>query len=160
MSPNMPAVVFPPTTTAAKLSKEKPILYVCLLSAASFSMLPSEKCRELAREAVRAIAECVVVNGAKSLELIQAMQVMMLWYRPPDKSEESNFYQIIHMAAVMAMDIGLGKRFNPARTKRGFGANNDGPSGQPLSSVVQNSDTIEARRAWLGCYYMCARYVS
>ncbi|SMR41444.1 unnamed protein product [Zymoseptoria tritici ST99CH_1E4] len=151
MSPNMPAVIFPPTTTAKELAREKPILYVCVLSAASFSMLGSEICRGLAREAVRAIADCVVVNGAKSLELIQAMQVMVLFYRPPDKSEQSNYYQITHMAAVMAMDIGLGKRYNAPKTKRGLC-----PPGQPLVSVAQNSDTIEARRAWLCCYYMSA----
>jgi hypothetical protein len=160
MAPNMPAVIFPSSTTASDLSREKPILYVCILSAASFSVLSSELCRELAREAVRAIAEFVVVNGAKSLELIQAMQVMTLWYRPPDKSEQSNFYQIIHMAAIMAMDIGLGKRFNAAKARRGFGnTQSDAPPGQPLVTMAQNSDTVEARRAWLVCYYLCARLV-
>lgn len=119
LAPHLPAVVFPPGTTAEQIFKEKPILYVCILSAASHGSLSPEISKQITREAIGAIADCVVRNGAKSLELIQAMQVTALWYKPPEKAEQTNFYQIIHMAAVMALDIGLGKRFNPAKAKRG-----------------------------------------
>ena len=158
--PHLPAVVFPPGTTAERVYKDKPILYVCILSAASFGTLHPDISKKLAREAIGAIADCVVRNGAKSLELIQAMQVMALWYKPPEQAEQTNFYQIIHMAAVMSLDIGLGKRFNPAKARRGFG----GPNAQyvpgPHKALPQDSDTPEARRAWLTCYYLCARYAT
>lgn len=157
LSPHMPAVVFTPDTTAEQIRQEKPILYVCILSAASAGILHPDISRELARESIRTIADCVVCNGAKSLELIQAMQVTALWYKPPEKAEQTNFYQIIHMAAVMAIDIGLGKRFNGAKAKRGFGGPNAEFAPGPHMVLPQNSDTLEARRAWLGCYYMCAR---
>ncbi len=85
------------------------------------------------------------------------MQVTALWYKPPEKAEQTNFYQIIHMAAVMALDIGLGKRFNPAKAKRGFGGPNAKYVPGPGKILPQDSDTLEARRAWLGCYYLCAR---
>lgn len=157
LSPHMPAVVFSRDTSAEQIRDEKPILYVCILSAAAAGILHPDISRDLARESIRTIADCVVCNGAKSLELIQAMQVTALWYKPPEKAEQTNFYQIIHMAAVMAIDIGLGKRFNGAKAKRGFG----GPTAEfapgPHMMLPQNSDTLEARRAWLGCYYMCAR---
>ncbi|KAK3623835.1 hypothetical protein LTR56_021389 [Elasticomyces elasticus] len=156
LSPHLPAVVFPPNTTAEQVFSEKPILYVSILSAASFGTLHPDTSKALAREAVGAIADCVVRNGAKSLELIQAMQVMALWYKPPEKAEQTNFYQIIHMAAVMALDIGLGKRFNPAKARRGFGGPNAKFAPGPSKSLPQDSDTLEARRAWLGCYYLCA----
>lgn len=157
LAPNLPAVVFPPGTTADQVFKEKPILYCCILSAASFGTLHQDVTKQLAREAVGAIADCVVRNGAKSLELIQAMQVTALWYKPPEQAEQTNFYQIIHMAAVMALDIGLGKRFNPAKARRGFGGPNANFAPGPQKTLPQDSDTLEARRAWLGCYYMCAR---
>ena len=99
----------------------------------------------------------MVRNGAKSLELIQAMQVTALWYKPPEQAEQTNFYQIIHMAAVMALDIGLGKRFNPAKSRRGFGGPNAAYAPGPHKTLPQDSDTLEARRAWLTCYYLCAR---
>ncbi|KAK3073331.1 hypothetical protein LTR53_005179 [Teratosphaeriaceae sp. CCFEE 6253] len=156
LSPHLPAVVFPAGTTAEEVFKDKPILYVSILSAASFGTLHPDTSKALAREAVGAIADCVVRNGAKSLELIQAMQVMALWYKPPEKAEQTNFYQIIHMAAVMALDIGLGKRFNPAKARRGFGGAGAMFAPGPGERVPQDSDTLEARRAWLGCYYLCA----
>lgn len=118
--------------------------------------LHPDTAKQLSREAIGAIADCVVRNGAKSLELIQAMQVTALWYKPPEKAEQTNFYQIIHMAAVMALDIGLGKRFNPAKAKRGFGGPNAKYAPGPGKILPQDSDTLEARRAWLGCYYLCA----
>lgn len=157
LAPNLPAVVFPPSTTAEQVFREKPILYVCILSAASHGNMHPDIARQLQREAIGAIADCVVRSGAKSLELIQAMQVTALWYKPPEKAEQTNFYQIIHMAAVMALDIGLGKRFNPAKAKRGFGGPNAKYAPGPGKVLPQDSDTLEARRAWLGCYFLCAR---
>lgn len=159
LAPHLPAVVFPAGTTAEQLFKDKPILYVCVLSAASHGTLSPDLSQQVAKEAVGAIADCVVRNGAKSLELIQAMQVTALWYKPPEKAEQTNFYQIIHMAAVMALDIGLGKRFNPSKARRGFGGPNAHYAPGPHKTLPQDSDTLEARRAWLGCYYLCARYV-
>ncbi len=160
LAPNLPAVVFPSGTTAEQVFREKPILYVCILSAASHGHLHPDVAKKLTLEAVGAIADCVVRSGAKSLELIQAMQVTALWYKPPEKAEQTNFYQIIHMAAVMALDIGLGKRFNPAKAKRGFGGPNAKFAPGPGKMIPQDSDTLEARRAWLGCYFMCARQVN
>lgn len=157
LAPHLPAVVFSTDITAEQVFKAKPILYVCILSASSFGILRRDTSKQLAREAVGAIADCVVRNGAKSLELIQAMQVLALWYKPPEKAEQTNFYQIIHMAAVMALDIGLGKRFNPAKAKRGFGGPNANFVPGPDRILPQDSDTLEARRAWLTCYYLCAR---
>lgn len=157
LAPHLPAVVFPAGTTAEHVFKEKPILYVCILAAASHGTLHPDTSKQIVREAVGAIADCVVRNGAKSLELIQAMQVTALWYKPPEKAEQTNFYQIIHMAAVMALDIGLGKRFNPAKARRGFGGPNANFAPGPHKTLPQDSDTLDARRAWLGCYYLCAR---
>ena len=156
LAPHMPAVVFAPGTPAEQIWKEKPILYACILSAASYGILHSDVTKELASEAVKVIAEAVVVSGAKSIELIQAMQVLALWYKPPEKSQATNFYQIIHMAAVMAIDVGLGKRFNPMKARRGFGGPEKEFAPGPHPHLPINSDTLEARRAWLGCYYLCA----
>jgi hypothetical protein len=158
LSVHLPAVVFPEGTTAEHVFKEKPILYVCILSAASFGILSPDVSKQVASEAVGAIADCVVRHGAKSLELIQAMQVIALYYKPPEHAERTNFYQLIHMAAVMALDIGLGKRFNPSKARRGFGGPNArfAPGPGPEQRLPQDSDTLEARRAWLTCYYLCA----
>ncbi|KAI5356666.1 putative zn(2)-C6 fungal-type DNA-binding domain-containing protein [Septoria linicola] len=156
LAPHMPAVIFAPGTEAEQVWKQTPILYVSILSAAGYGILHPDVSSQLSEEAIKAIADCVVVNGAKSIELVQAMQVLALWYKPPENARQTNFYQIIHMAAVMAIDLGLGKRFNPAKLRRGFNGNGPHSEYAPGAAQPTNSDTLEARRAWLGCYYLCA----
>ena len=156
LAPHLPAVVFPPGTSAEQLYKEKPLLYLAVIGAASWGQIDPEISRQVIREAVGAIADCAIRNGAKSLELVQAMQIIALWYKPPEQTEQTNFYQIIHVAAVMALDIGLGQRFKLRR--RGFtGPTKDFAPGTGMKMMPVDSDALDARRAWLGCYYLCAR---
>jgi hypothetical protein len=57
----------------------------------------------------RIYAERIICNGEKTLELIQALQISSRVFSP-EHFEELKFYQLIHIAAVMAIDIGLAKR--------------------------------------------------
>lgn len=160
MAPHLPAVVFPPTMTAEQLFKEKPLLYLSVLGAASFGHYEQETSRNAVKEAVGTIADCAVRNGAKSMELIQSMQILALWYKPPEQAEQTNFYQIINIAATMGYDLGLNQRFNLAKARRGL----MGPAkvvapNRGISMAPVNSDELESRRALLGCYYLCARYI-
>lgn len=158
LAPHLPAVVFPPGTTAEQLYREKPLLYLAVIGAASHGQIEPEITRELIREAIGAFADCAVRNGAKSLEVVQAMQITALWYKPPERTEQTNFYQIIHIGATMALDLGLNMRFNPAKARRGlFGPAKDALPNTGIKMVPVNSDTAEAKRAWLTCYYLCAR---
>lgn len=159
MAPNMPAVVFPPGTTAEEVLQSKPVLFLCILAAASGGYVSRETSFELGTEVLGVFADCVIRNSSRSLELIQALQVAVLWYRPPEKPEPPNFYQFIHMAACMGLDLGLGRKFAPNKAKRGFGGLGAHlPPGK--MTTMLDSDTVESRRAWLTCYHMCARYVA
>lgn len=151
MSTELPLVVFPKGTDGDQVFHEKPVLYLAILAAASFPILPPSLTLQLQDESMAAIAELSVRRGAKSLELIQAMLVITLFYKPPPKAEQTNFYQIIHMAAVMAIDIGLGKRYRKQASP--LGRQEVVFSARTLTR--QNSDVVEARRTWLGCYYLC-----
>jgi hypothetical protein len=158
MAPHLPAVIFPPSMTAEQLFKEKPLLYLAVLGAASYGHTETETARTAVREAIGTIADCAVRNGAKSLELIQAMQVIALWYKPPEQSEQTNFYQIINIAATMVYDLGLNQRFNIVKARRGLlGPAKDLAPNRGISMAPVNSDDLESRRALLGCYYLCAR---
>lgn len=160
MAPHLPAVVFPPGMTAPQLFKEKPLLYLSVLGAASFGHAEQEISRTAVREAIGTIADCAVRNGAKSMELIQSMQVIALWYKPPEQAEQTNFYQIINIAATMVYDLGLNQRFNLAKARRGLmGPAKDVLPNMGIKMAPVNSDELESRRALLGCYYLCARYV-
>ena len=157
-APHFPVVVFPFETTIWDVLRVKPILGVCVLAAASHGEMPQNVSRTIAREAVDAIAEHVVVNGTESIELVQAMQVTAIWFNPTEVTAQTNFSQIVHMAAVMSLNIGLDHRFHPAKAKESlvdFGTNGIMEATHSLSQRLRE---VEARRAWLGCYYLCTRY--
>jgi hypothetical protein len=151
MCEHLPAVVFPPSMTAAELRATKPTLFLAILATAS-SEMPALQ-RNLTHELMKELADKIVVRGQKSIELVQALQVASIWYWPPDRFEELKLYQLVHMAVVMALDLGLGRR----RNVRG-GAPRHLPlnlKDHPLrKNPLPDSTTIEARRIWVTCYFM------
>jgi len=155
LTPNLPAIAFPPGTTVKEVLESKPYLFLCILSTASSGIISFESQDELSDEVLSIWTDCVLRRSVRSLELIQAMLVSVLWCKPPDNPKQANFYFIIHLAACMALDIGLGRRFSPSKARRGFGGPaRELPPGK-LTALV-DSDSIEARRTWLACYYCCA----
>ncbi|KAF3916077.1 hypothetical protein ABW21_db0209479 [Orbilia brochopaga] len=108
LAPLFPAVTFPPGTTAADIRKQRPFLFLAILAAAS-SIFDADLSRLLNKEVMRGIADRVIISGEKNLEIIQVINIATLWYYPPDQFEELKFYQLTHIAAVMAIDCGLNK---------------------------------------------------
>ncbi|KAI9830525.1 MAG: hypothetical protein M1819_005483 [Sarea resinae] len=151
LAPHLPVVVFPAGTTAADIRKTKPTLFLATISAAS-GILPAEIQRALSKEIIREFAERIMVQGEKTLELIQALQVSTLWYWPPEHYEELKFYQLVHIAAVMALEVGICKRSNPFH-KKNMALLRDHPW---RKTPYPRSDAVESRRAWLGSYFTCA----
>ncbi|KAL9616988.1 MAG: hypothetical protein Q9160_008178 [Pyrenula sp. 1 TL-2023] len=150
MTPSLPAVVFHPGTTADEIRKAKPILFLAILSVASGSIRPDIQLK-LVTEVSKIYADRIVCRGEKTLELVQSMVVTSTWYQPPDRYEELNFNQLIHMAAVMAVDMGMGKRTRNA----GKGLWKEYmDKGRPMI----DSNALDVRRTWLGCYFLCAKY--
>ncbi len=84
--------------------------------AAASSIIPNTQ-RVLVKELMQMFAEKVVIVGEKNLELVQSLHLSVIWYWPPEHFEELKFYQLVHMAAVMAIDIGLGRR-KPGKNRR------------------------------------------
>lgn len=150
MTPHMPAVAFPPGTTAADVRKSKPILFLAILSASSGLSHPTLQ-KVLTKELMSIYADRIICNGEKTLEIIQALQVSALWYWPPEHFEELKFYQLIHIAAVMAIDIGMGKRSKSSKPKAAGLWRDHAWRRTPYP----DPESIEARRAWLGCYFLC-----
>ncbi|KAL8763965.1 MAG: hypothetical protein Q9184_000408 [Pyrenodesmia sp. 2 TL-2023] len=150
MAPKMPLVVFPTDTPAGAIRKHRPTLFLAILSVAAGQEHPEIQ-RILTKEIMRAFADRVVYRGEKSLELIQALQVLTIWYWP-EENRDAQTYQLIHMAAVMGIDLGLGRR--PKNGREAYHALwKDNP--RPRSSA-QAFDSPDSRRAWLACYLLCA----
>lgn len=144
MAIHMPAVIFSPETTAHEVRKEKPTLFLAILSAASGAKYPAMQ-SVLDREIMRIYAERIMIMGEKSLELVQALLVNTLWYHPPEHFQNIQFYQLIHIAAIMATEMGMNKASKAhAKGRKAW-----------LKTPWPDSDSAESRRAWLACYFLC-----
>ncbi|EEY18896.1 conserved hypothetical protein [Verticillium alfalfae VaMs.102] len=151
---HLPAVLFPPAMTVGELRTTKPVLFLAVLAAASSETSALQ--RQLVRETMQVLAEKVVITGEKSLELVQALQLTTIWYWPPEHYEELKFYQLVHMAAVMAIDIGLGKRSAAPQGITPYGVYGVYAyrHAQHRRTQLPDPQSLEARRAWLACYYL------
>ena len=148
--PHFPAVPFAPGTTARDVRDKKPLLFLSLLAGSSHGsaeqLVSQDIQRELTKMLKDQLADIIWRNGEKSLEIVQALQVAVLWYRPPLHFEQHNFYMMVNCAAVMALDLGLGRKATPNVMKLSIG---------PFRRYHPNSSSIEARRTFLVCYYLC-----
>lgn len=150
MAPHMPIVVFAPGTTPHNVRSRSPVLFLAILSIASGQDYPDLQAT-LTREIMRILADRVFVHGEKSLELVQALQVITIWYWP-ESNGDSKYYQFIHMTAVMAIDLGMHRR-QPSLILR-----KEHILGLPKpKSYLSDPCTTECRRAWLGCYLLCSK---
>lgn len=153
MAPQLPAVIFPTGTTAADIRKSKPTLFLAVLCAGSGTDHPEVQ-RVLTKEVMQIYADRIICRGEKTLELVQALLVSTIWYWPPEHFEELKFYQLIHIAAVMGLDINIGKKSKGHKSKMGgHGLWRDHPWRR---APFPENDSLEAKRAWLGCYFMCS----
>jgi hypothetical protein len=94
---------------------------------------------ELVHESMRMFGDEVIGRGQRSLELVQALLVAAFWNKNTRKGEQGSGYQLIQLAADMAVDIGIaGPTLEPS----------------PPAYFSQHEDptSLEARRTWLACY--------
>lgn len=89
-----------------------------------------------------------LISGEKSLELIQALQVVTIWYWR-EANGDSKYYQFLHMAATMAIDLRLNRRAEARKQSLA--------ELQQSKSFVPDTGSLECRRAWLGCYLLASR---
>ncbi|KKZ61243.1 hypothetical protein EMCG_04115 [[Emmonsia] crescens] len=151
MAPLLPFIVFPPGTSMAEVRRTKPILLLVILSI-SIGILKPDIQVPLLNEVFRLFADQIIVKGSKSLELVQAIIVSMIWYTPPDHYEEMKFFQLIHIAATMAMDLGMNRRTKSKAKSKSMGMWREIMG---KKAIMLDPDAPETRRAWLGCYFMC-----
>ena len=158
MVPHLPLIVFPPSLTVAELRRTRPIVFLAVMTAASSERGTLQKA--LQRELLPIFADRVFLTGDKSLDLVQSLLISTVWYCPPDNFEELKFYQLVHTAAIMAIDIGLGRQPVPGPARK----NNSGSDGNILNQNWQTHPfrrhplpdvtSIESRRTWLACFFM------
>ncbi|OGM48751.1 Zn(II)2Cys6 transcription factor [Aspergillus bombycis] len=155
MAPTFPAVVFPPSTRAADVRKNNPILLLAILDVASSGFCELEIQRKLRKLIVQTYVHCMLRSDQYTLGLLQALIVSATWYRsivPLEPGEQMDIYQIGHTAANMALIMGLGDRLNNRNRDPSLLAE----EGQADRHQSSQSELLAARRVWLGCHYICS----
>ncbi|RMY82540.1 hypothetical protein D0862_11978 [Hortaea werneckii] len=172
--PHYPFIPIPESMVAEEMRETQPTLFLAIVAAAA-AKEHSDLSATLDKEVLQQYATKVVVQSEKSLELVQALHISAIWYHPPNKFSQLKYYEYIHMAATMAMDIGIGTR--PVEQRNRFQGAGRGGTGSLYSSTlhpiediadpdlsmaprsrVQSDHTAETtnRRAFLACYAICA----
>lgn len=151
---NFPAVVVDPA--APEVRSSKPVLFLAILAAASGGVCDFETQKRLKCLLTIVLTHCFPKKSEYSLELVQASIVSALWHTPSDVcygQEPMDLLQLIHAAANVAVEIGLGKE---SSTKTwDLPTRRHGQESQ-RSKSYQPAD-LGAKRTWLGCYFICAK---
>ena len=135
-----PIVVLPQEMTANELRKSRPALFLAVIAAAALGINPKSSLM-LNQELIRLFADQIFIVGEKSLELVQALLVTVLYYHRLDSDKQLQYYQYTHVAATMALDIGIGSAQGAHR-------------GDPNATVL-----AERCRTLLSCYLLTAASV-
>ncbi|KAJ5654444.1 hypothetical protein N7490_001447 [Penicillium lividum] len=142
LSTIFPFVILPQSTTAAQLRQATPVLFLSVVSAAAIS-IDVDLAGVLNHEMIRLYADRFFIEGEKSLELVQALLLMMIFYFPPSSPLKLQFYQYAHIASTMALEIGLAtkRRISQGKSDR-------------KKSESHDEHMAEQARAILGCYHI------
>ncbi|KAF7597118.1 hypothetical protein BBP40_010592 [Aspergillus hancockii] len=140
-----PMVLLPPDTTASQLRRSKPMLFLSVIAAAAIAV-DDGLAVVLNRELVRFYAERFFINGDKSFELVQALLLMIVFYYPPDSPLKLQNYQYTHIAATMALEIGLASKHKVE----------NGTSRKANKRASYDEHMAEQARAILGCYHLAS----
>jgi hypothetical protein len=104
---HLPVALFLDGEDAAMAEARSPTLFLAAITAAAgnsdfevHSMLHDQLAQDLATR--------IVIDGEKSIELVQALLIAAAFHNLPGGFKNTKFYQYIHMAAIMAIDLGLG----------------------------------------------------
>lgn len=104
--PQYPIVAFSSAETFGWLRRHQPTLLLAMITAACRASDPS-LFRKLHFQLRGDLSAQVMVHGNKSVELVQAILVMVEWYDTPDDMRHLNFYTWIQVAGLMVRELGL-----------------------------------------------------
>ncbi|OQU94426.1 hypothetical protein CLAIMM_00782 [Cladophialophora immunda] len=146
-----PFVVVAPETDAATLRRDKPVLFLAIMTACLEADHMVQ--RRLGAELKRIISERVLIGNERSIELLQALLVHLSWIHYHFHPLNKQSYMLLQMAIALVMDLDLDRC--PAHRDQRVGSyfcrlNVEGN----LPSQCQR--TIAETRALLGCFYLCS----
>ncbi|KAL5113850.1 hypothetical protein ACEQ8H_008270 [Pleosporales sp. CAS-2024a] len=134
-----PFVTLPKEYSCQDLVQHRPLLLFGVLTAASYES--SSLQQTLSRE-FRKVAMVKILNGEKSLDLLQGLLVFIAWHHHYMDTQAVSVPMLLQLCVGIATDLGL-DRLSSA------------PVRSPLHRDEDSRDR-EAKRAYLGCYYLAS----
>jgi hypothetical protein len=132
-----PFVAVPKEFSCQELVQHRPILMFAVFVAASHdSTLPQQT---LSRE-FRKVVMVRIMNGEKSLDLLQGLLVFIAWHHRYMDTQAVSVAMLLQLCVGIASDLGLDRISTAALS--------------PLHR--QDARDREAKRAYLGCYYLAS----
>ncbi|RFU75888.1 hypothetical protein TARUN_6350 [Trichoderma arundinaceum] len=104
--PQYPILLLSSAETFEYLRRQQPTLLLAMITAACRGSDP-DLFRKLHFHLRGDLSEQVMVCGNRSVELVQAILVMVEWYDPPEDMRRLIFYTWIQIASVMVRELGL-----------------------------------------------------
>ncbi|KFX87567.1 hypothetical protein V490_08157 [Pseudogymnoascus sp. VKM F-3557] len=174
MIQHSPIVAFRPGETAETVRSSRPTLFLTILAAAA-GQKDHQLYLTLHEELLQVFADRYILNSDKSLELVQCFLLTCIWLYPPNDFRTLKFYQYVHMAASMSLDIGQPDMPGPFTKfqwppviaddfKSTMGGSYAKAGDTNPSPADPNADknlrqellVLESKRTHLSCYLICA----
>ncbi|PYH70659.1 fungal specific transcription factor domain-containing protein [Aspergillus vadensis CBS 113365] len=142
LMPHCPFVVIPPQTSAESLRRDKPFLFLTILTATLYDNMPLQ--RMLEKEVKKKVSDCMIFDGPVSFEVLQGLLVHIAWCQY--HSRPRRFSQYLHLAISIITDLQLDRapEYRLWRTRVNFNPE------EHKDSVSWGHDE---RRAVLGIFY-------
>lgn len=147
-SPYFPFVPIPVTATAAELEQSSPLLFRIILQVVAPQTAAIQK--DVDRWFRQTVAQRVVVEQERCLELLQALLVFIAWgdFRFYIESQATD---LLHLASTLVLDLGL----HQAPSPYGTGRQSFLPDAiRKLKGSANHGHTLEDMRAMLGFFYL------
>lgn len=132
-----PFVTLPKESSCRNLLQQRPILMFAVLTVASYDSVLLQL--TLSRE-FRKVVTVKVMNGEKSLDLLQGLLVFIAWHHHYMDAQAVSIPMLLQICAGIAGDLGLDSLSTSMRSP----LHRDDPRDR------------EAKRAYLGCYYLAS----
>jgi hypothetical protein len=104
MAPHMPFVILPADTTALALQQSEPFLMQAITVVASFH--DTTRQQSMAKAFMRDLCDRLLINGEKSLGLLQGLLIFSNWYNPHLYAPR-NSTNLLHLAMALATDLNI-----------------------------------------------------
>lgn len=137
--PIFPVVPLSVNSTAAVMKETLPHTLNAVIYIASAGILSWDLQDKINLALIEDLTSITLVKCQKSLDLLQALQVVCLWYRSPRNSTQIPLFQLVSITSEMAVDLGFGGTQNP-------------PALSIAGVAAALIDSVDAYRRWLSSF--------